>query len=257
MKKIFSKVPTFVLGAFVGVALTSATVVGAASYLKATVYNVNIVVDGKEAKLSDKPLNVNGKTYLPVRDTASALGYGVASVSSSKIELKSGATPSTGTSTSTPNNSTDNQTVNQTGNNNNTSKPNNSKGVYVKNLKETYSTDGKLDATKIREALNSGALDVNSQDEETGNTLLHYVILENNYEAYKAINRNALNVDIQNKNGETPLHTSVIEENDFYFGELINDKRADAKIKDKKGLLPIDHAEKNSSFQLFLKGYMM
>lgn len=242
MKKIFSKVPTFVLGAFVGVALTSATVVGAASYLKATVYNVKIVVDGKETKLSDKPLNVNGKTYLPVRDTANALGYGVSSVSSSKIELKSGTVPNTETNTV----SSSNSTGNQTGSNNNTSKPD-SKGAYVKNLKETYSTDGKIDATKIREALNSGNLDVNSQDEENGNTLLHYVILENNFSAYTAIKRNALNPDVQNKEGQTPLHTAVIQKNRFFLGEVLDELKADTSIKDNFSKAAIDYAEKGSS----------
>lgn len=108
-------------------------------------------------------------------------------------------------------------------------------------MKETYSTDGKLDATKIREALNSGKLDVNAQDEETGNTLLHYVILENNFSAYTAVKRNALNVDIQNKQGQTPLQISVTEKNIFFFSEL-KDLKADAKIKDSNGSLPIDYA---------------
>lgn len=252
MKKIFSKVPTFVLGAFVGVALTSATVVGAASYLKATVYNVKIIVDGKETKLSDKPLNVNGKTYLPVRDTANALGYGVSGVSSTKIELKSGATPSNGTNTG----SSSNSTGNQTGSNNNTSKPD-SKGVYVKNLKETYSTDGKLDATKIREALNSGKLDVNAQDEETGNTLLHYVILENNYNAYTAIKRNALNPDVQNNDGDTPLHTTIKAINVFFLSELIGDLKADAEIKNKENKKAIEYTKPGSSEEIELKVYMM
>ncbi|WP_106766449.1 stalk domain-containing protein [Paenibacillus faecalis] len=245
MKKIVSKVPTFALGLFVGVALTAGTVVGAASYLKATVYDVKIVVDGEEAKLTDKPLNVKGRTYLPVRDTANVLGYDVASVTSSKIELKESSTSSS-TSINNSGSKTDNAS--------NKGKSN-SKGVYVKNLRETYSTDGKLDASKIRADLNSGKLDVNSHD-EAGNTLLHYVILEDNFEAYKAINRNALNVDIQNKDGKTPLHTSVIEKNVFYFSELKNLK-ADATIKDKNGLLPIDYAQKNSIFELGLEAYMM
>lgn len=241
MKKLISKIPTFVLGTIVGVALTSATVVGAASYLKATVSNVKVVVDGKEAKLSDKPLNVNGRTYLPVRDTANVMGYNVTSATSSKIELNKAS--NTGT---TPSDKTDK------GSN---ASNNNGKGVYVKNLKETYSTDEKLDANKIRKDLDSGKLNINSQDEETGNSLLHYVIMEDNFNAYTAIKRNVLNPNIQNKEGRTPLHTAVIEKNSFYCGELL-DMKADAKKKDANGLLPIDYAEKNSAIELSLKTYM-
>lgn len=191
-------------------------------------------------------MNVNGRTYLPVRDTANALGYVVASVSSSKIELKSGATKTSS-----------NNTSDKTGSTNNTSKPSDSKGeVYVKNLRETYSIDGKLDATRIREALNNGSLDVNAQDEGTGNTLLHYVILENNFNAYTAIKRNALNVNIQNKEGQTPLHISVTEKNIFFFSEL-KELKANANIKDNSGSLPIDYAQKNSVIELGLEAYMM
>lgn len=250
------KIATFALGVVVGGALFSGVAVGAANYLKASIYNVKIVVDNKEAKLSDQPLNVNGKTYLPLRDTANALGYGVSSVTSSKIELKSGATPNTNTNTNTSPATATNTDSTSTNKSNGTNTSNN-KGVYVKNLEATYSTDEKLDVEKIKEALNSGKLDVNAQDEETGNTLLHYVVLENNYEAYKAIKRNALNPNVKNKEGKTPLHISVIEKNSFYFGELLTDMRADAKIKDNNGKLPIDYAEKNSSFQLHLEGYMM
>lgn len=239
MKKLLSKTPTFLLGLAVGVALTAGSVAGAATYLKASINNVKIIVDGKEAKLSDKPLSVNGRTYLPVRDTANALGYSVQSVTSSAITLKEGISEKVVTS------EPKSETV--------TSKS----AKTVENLRETYSTDGKLDPTKIREALNSGALDVNAKDEDTGNTLLMYVILDNNYEAYKAIKHNVLNADVQNNEGKTALHLSVINKNVFYFGELTGDLKADATIKDISGKQAIDYAAKGSAEQIELKIYMM
>ncbi|WP_336764960.1 stalk domain-containing protein [Paenibacillus sp. USHLN196] len=255
MKKMISKMSTFTLGLIVGVTFTGATAVGAATYLKATQSSVKIVVDGTQAKLSDSPLNVNGKLYLPVRDTANAMGYSVESVTSSQVSLKEGIAASSTTnsgSTGSNNSSSGTTTVTTPSNNNN----NSTSSKKVNNLKETYSTDDKLDAEKIRTALNSGTLGVNDQDNDTGKTLLMFVIEENNYEAYKAIKRNALNVDIQDKQGNSALHIAILESNVFYFGELL-DLKADATLKNKSGKRPIDLTEKNSSEQIMLKGYMM
>ena len=179
-----------------------------------------MIVDGTQAKLSDSPLNVNGKLYLPVRDTANALGYNVQSVTSTTVTLKEGSA-----STVSSNNNTDSASSNST-------KPTNSK--TVKNLKETYSTDDKLDASKIRVALDNKSLDLNSKDADTGNTLLHLAILENNFEAFKAIKRNALDPNIQNSQGDTPLHLAIKENSSFYLGEL-KDLKADANIKNNEG----------------------
>ncbi|PYY28371.1 stalk domain-containing protein [Paenibacillus illinoisensis] len=250
MKKLAAKLPTFLLGAVVGITLTAGTAVGAATYLKATQSNVKIVVDGSQAKLSDSPLNVNGRLYLPVRDTANALGYSVESVSSSKVSLKESTSDGNSTTTSSSNNASSG---------NNTINPNTNTivGKKVKNLKETYSTEGKLDADKIRTALNSGVLGVNDQDSTNGgNTLLMYAIEENNFEAYKAIKRNALDVNVQRDDGKTALMLSVINKNSFYFGE-INELKPDYLIKDNNGKQAYDYAEKNSSFQIGLKIYMM
>ncbi|WP_019420052.1 stalk domain-containing protein, partial [Paenibacillus sp. OSY-SE] len=209
MKKLITKTPAFLLGLLVGAILTAGTAVGAATFYKAMPMNIKVVVGENQAKLSESPLNVNGKTYLPLRDTASALGYSVQSVTSSEITLKEKAN------------------VDKEKNQKNTAKNDKTKTtiktVKMKNLKETYSTDGKLDAAKIKEALNNGTLDVNAQDSDTGMTLMHYVVLEDNYEAYKAIRRNDLNVDIPDNNGQTPLFLSVIDQNSFFFGELRDD----------------------------------
>lgn len=244
MKKLLTKLPTFMLGAIVGIAVTAGSAVGAAAYLKVTQSNVKIVVDGTQAKLSDSPLNVNGKLYLPVRDTANAMGYSVESVTSSQVSLKEN-TSSSSNSASMSNAEANNTTASQ----------NSAASKKVKNLQETYSTDGKLDAEKIRTALNNGSLDVNTQDSDSLNSLLHYVILENNYEAFKAINRNALNPDLQNSKGETPLHLAIQNENIFYFGEL-KKLKANPDLKDQSGKLAIEYADPKSSTYDSLKIYM-
>nr|WP_240464380.1 stalk domain-containing protein [Paenibacillus apiarius] len=232
------------LGLLVGAILTAGTAVGAATFYKAMPMNITVVVGENQAKLSDSPLNVNGKTYLPLRDTASALGYSVQSVTSSEITLK------------------EKTKVNVKKDQKNTAKNDKTKTtiqtVKIKNLKETYSTDGKLDAGKLKEALNNATLDVNAQDADTGMTLMHYVVLErNNYEAYKAIRRNELNVNIPDNNGQTPLFLSVIHENSFYFGELRDDLNADFMIKDSEGKQAIDYADKTSTYYRSLRAEMM
>lgn len=247
MKKMLSKVPTFMLGAIVGVTVTAGSAVGAATYLKATQSNVKLVVDGSQAKLSESPLNVNGKLYLPVRDTANAMGYSVESVTSTQVSLKESVTDSS--SVTSPTNNTPTTPSNPTNTNTTASKK-------VKNLKETYSTDGKLDATKIRTALDNKSLDLNAVDQDTGNALIHYVIEENNFEAFKAIKRNALNVNVQNSLGQTPLHIAILNNSSFYLGEL-KDLKANADLKDNNGSKPIDLAKKNSPNYISLEAYML
>ncbi|PIH57173.1 hypothetical protein CS562_22555 [Paenibacillus sp. LK1] len=240
------------LGAIVGVVATAGSVAGAATYFKATQSSVKIVVDGTQAKLSDSPLNVNGKLYLPVRDTANALGYSVESVTSSQVSLKEGTSTSQSTTNSNITNgqNSSNSITPSSSNNTTTSKK-------VNNLKETYSTDDKLDAEKLRTALNNGTLDVNSVDSVTGNSLLHLVILENNFEAYKAIKRNALDPNIQNNEKQTPLHLAVISNNSFFRGELLDNLKVDASLKDSNSKQAIDYTEKGSSDYYRLQIYMM
>ncbi|MGE7054951.1 stalk domain-containing protein, partial [Paenibacillus glucanolyticus] len=75
MKKRFSSVPAFALGAIVGVTLTAGTAVGAAVYLKAVPSPAKIVVNSSEVKLSEPPVVIQNKLYVPVRDFSEALGY--------------------------------------------------------------------------------------------------------------------------------------------------------------------------------------
>ncbi|MNB98291.1 hypothetical protein D3C75_455390 [compost metagenome] len=230
------KISTFSIGFLTGIAITVSGVAGAATYLKATPKTVKIVVGSNQKSV--EAMNVNNKLYVPVRDAGESFGYSVSGVTSSVVTFSEGAVDSsttTGTSTGS--------TANKTG------------GQYVEGLHDKYSTDGKLDANKIKVGLAAGEITVNAQEKESGNSLMHYVVIENNYYAYVAIKTSKLNVNLQNNEGQTPLHLAVINKNSFYFGEL-QDLQANPNVKDKNGLLPIDYAGDSTVFVTGLKSYM-
>ncbi|MEK4432980.1 stalk domain-containing protein [Paenibacillus sp. FSL M7-0802] len=227
MKK---RIPTFLAGAIFGVAVAVSGVAGASTYLKATLTPTKIIVDGEQAKLSDSPINVNGKAYLPLRDTASAMGYNVASASGSKIELVKGngtvSTPSSTPSATTTTKSEPSTAAVKSG----------GKTFNV----EQYAKGDKLDSEKIAAAIASGELTINSQD-ANGDSILHWVIRKNDYATYLVIKKNALNVNLVNSLGNSPLHESILDKNDFYLGELTNGTyKPNPNIKNKQGLKPID-----------------
>jgi FOG: Ankyrin repeat len=232
------KISIFSIGLLTGIVITVSGVAGAATYLKATPKAVTIDVDGKKASIS--AMNVENKLYIPVRDAAASFGYSVSSVTSSAVAFTEGKTVTTnsvGTGAGTVNTTT-------TG------------GQYVENLHGKYSTDGKLDAAKVKAGIAAGEITVNSQDKETGNSLLHYVVLEDNFAVYSIIKVNALNVNLQNNDGRTPLHLAVINERIFYLGEL-KDYKADPTIKDNAGKRPIDYADPKSTTYDSLFAYML
>ncbi|WP_311078309.1 stalk domain-containing protein [Paenibacillus polymyxa] len=244
MKK---RIPTFLAGAIFGVAVAVSGVAGASTYLKATLTPTKIIVDGEQAKLNDSPINVNGKAYLPIRDTASAMGYNVASASGGKIELvKSNGAVST-TPSSTPSATTTK------------SEPATSdvkQGGKTFNV-DQYTKGDKLDSEKIAAAIASGELTINSQD-ANGDSILHWVIRKNDYATYLVIKKNALNVNVQNNKKQSPLHEAIIDKNNFYQGELTGlTYKANPKLKDADGKMPIDYAAPNSTERDSLKIYMM
>ncbi|OMD10716.1 ankyrin repeat domain-containing protein [Paenibacillus odorifer] len=239
--KMLKKIPTFTMGLVLGITLTAGTAVGAATYLKATPKTMKIVVG--DSQKSVEAMNVNNKLYVPVRDAGNSFGYSVSGVTASTVTFAEGVTTnSEGTGTNTGNSNTASTKVG---------------GEYVQGLHDKYSTDGKLDAKKVALAIAAKEITVNAQDKETGNSLMHYIIIEDNFALYSVIKVNSLNVNLMNYEGKTPLHLAVINENRFYLGELQNEYRADAKIKDISGKLPIDYATKGTSTYNGLQGYMM
>ncbi|MGM1020008.1 MAG: stalk domain-containing protein [Bacillota bacterium] len=240
MKK---RIPTFLAGAIFGVAVAVSGVAGASTYLKATLAPTKIIVDGEQAKLSDSPINVNGKAYLPLRDTASAMGYNVASASGSKIELvKSNGTVPTPSSTPSAVTTTKNETTTAV-----------KQGGKTFNV-DQYTKGDKLDGEKIAAAIASGELTINSQDAATGKSLLMYVIEKDDYATYQIIHKNGLNPNLQDNEGNTALHYAVLTERNYYLGEL-KDMKVDANKKNKNGEKAID-ITKNSGDKDSLKVYM-
>ena len=85
----------------------------AASNLTATVTSLKIVVNGQEKTLSEKPVVINNKTYLPVRDIGTITGYrvdykgGVVSLDSVNSATSSSTVNQDNSSTSSTDSSTD------------------------------------------------------------------------------------------------------------------------------------------------------
>ncbi|RXZ78212.1 hypothetical protein EBB07_29600 [Paenibacillaceae bacterium] len=231
------KLPMFVAGTLFGLAISVGSIaVAANAELVAKVFNRKIVVDGKELKLEDKPLIINNKTYLPVRNIAEGLGYNV-TLNEKQIELKTKTV------------------VNNTTTNNDQSKVSNDKGEYVKDLNNIIKHEDKLDVNRIKSAIAANEFSINVQDKETGYSLMHYVVLENDFTLYSYLKANKANFELQDNEGRTPLHISVIEKNNLYFGELTNEFRVKTKTKDNYGKTASDYAEQNSTFFRALKNY--
>lgn len=239
------RIPTFLFGLGVGILVTASVSVGASNFVKATLLNTKVIVNGTEAKLNDQPISVNGRSYLPVRDTASAMGYSVASASGSKIELVEGVTSQSIQSTATAGTQSTKDDATPT-----VAKS----GGKIANLETTYAKGDKLDAQKIASDIASGILTVNSQDASSGKSLLMLVIEKDDYATYQTIHKNALNPNLRDNEGNTALHYAVLTERNFYLGEL-KGMSADPTIKNKNGLRPVDLV-KNNGDKIVLETYM-
>ncbi|MNW28322.1 Ankyrin repeats (3 copies) [compost metagenome] len=240
------KISTFIAGALFGVVLASAGVAGASTYLKATQLTTKVYVDGQEAQLSEKPVSINGRSYLPVRDTANAMGYSVASATGSKIELVQGGVSSSTTTTQPTSTKAEPTSTTKTG------------GSKIANLEQTYAKGDKLDAAQIAADIASGKIDLNVQDASTGKSLLMLVIEKDDFETYKVIRKNALKPDLQDANGDTGFHYAARSDSMFYLGALM-DMKANPNIKNRNGKLAIDLATREMGSILYgdLKGYMI
>ncbi|WP_098741708.1 stalk domain-containing protein [Paenibacillus sp. EZ-K15] len=248
MKKRFSSIPAFALGAIVGVALTAGTVVGAAVYLKAVPSHSKILVNGSEAKLTESPVVIQNKLYVPVRDFSEALGYQVGSVGADQI----GIIPKSSNGEAIPVGPTT---------------PSESEGApaqerpLVKNLGKLIEVNGELNMQKIYIVIAAGEAKLYSQDEATGNGLLHYLILNGDsslYDPFVQMDGKAgeLDYNLPNFDGQTPLHLAVIHKNDFFIDKLLNQHKVDASIQDASGKTALDYAEKDSKQYKTLTAYI-
>ncbi|MEC0210247.1 hypothetical protein P4H70_15015 [Paenibacillus ehimensis] len=232
------KIGIFAVGTFFGIALSITTGVFADStnLVTGVFSDFKIMINGKDASLENRIVNVEGSTFLPVREISNKLGYevqfneGVISLSNDgKKYLKaddSNVRPAPKTE--------ENKQV--------------SNSNIVKDLKTKYSKEGKLDAELVKKAIDSQEISPNAIDEKSGDTLLITVIKENNFPVYQVLKDNKVDPEIPNYlDGKRPIHTAVILKNDFYLSELTTAFKVKTQVKDNDGHLPIDYAEKGSS----------
>ncbi|MCM3271149.1 stalk domain-containing protein [Paenibacillus elgii] len=235
MKKLF----TFTTGIIVGAAIATAGSAFASNVLSGTVADFKILVNGNEKQLENKPVVIDGSSYLPVRAISGALGYDVQYEDSTKtISLANDGNKYLKTDDSNA------QPVGKTEDNKQVSN-----GNFVKELKGKYSKDGKLDAELIKKAIDSKELSVNAQDEASGDSLLIMAIKDNNFPVYQVLKDNKVDAELPNKEGKYPIHIATIVKSDFYTGELLNDFRVKVKVKDNSGKLPVDYTEAKSRFR--------
>ncbi|WP_010498409.1 stalk domain-containing protein [Paenibacillus elgii] len=237
----------FVAGVLVGAVVATAGSALAAQNetISATFAEFNILVNGEKASLSDKPVVIEGSSYLPVRAISNTLGYQVQYNGESRtISLANDGKKylETDDSNAQPAGKVeDNKVV--------------VNGSAVKDLKGKYSKDGKLDAELIKKAIDSKELSVNAQDESSGDSLLILAIKENNFAAYQVLKDNKVDPELANKEGKRPIHIAAILKNRFYISELTSHYKVDAKATDSEGKKAIDYIEKNSEVYDSLKPF--
>ncbi|GMX64373.1 hypothetical protein Elgi_36420 [Paenibacillus elgii] len=237
----------FVAGVLVGAVVATAGSALAAQNetISATFAEFNILVNGKQASLSDKPVVIEGSSYLPVRAISNTLGYQVQYNGESRtISLANDGNKYLKTDDSNA------QPAGKVEENKQVSN-----GNFVQDLKGKYSKEGKLNLDLIKAAIDKKEIQLNTQDEETGNSLVFYAIIENSYPVFDYLAKSGANLELQNKQGQTPLHIAVIEKSRFYMGQLTSEYRVNASIKDNDSKRPLDYTREGSSEYRSLEPY--
>jgi Copper amine oxidase N-terminal domain. len=231
MKRLTVLVSGLIAGIFIGV---SSVVVAANTDLVAKMFDRKIVVDGIALSLEEKPFIINNRTYLPLRELSEALGYDVIGVDSKQITLSS-------------------KTSNELGSSKNSKT--NVGSEYVNNLYLLISTDNKIDLEKVKNAVSSGEISINAQDQVTGYSLYHYAVIEKNSFLYTYLKENKANASLQDSNGKTPLHHAVLEESNIFMSLLVNELNVSTQIEDNEGKKPIDYTKENSINWRYLRNH--
>ncbi|MCM3273891.1 stalk domain-containing protein [Paenibacillus elgii] len=241
MKKLF----TFTTGIVVGAVIATAGSAFASNVLNGTVADFKILVNGNEKQLENKPVVIDGSSYLPVRAISGALGYDVQYEDSTKtISLANDGKKYLKSDDSNAQPAGKTQENKQVSN-----------GNFVKDLKGKYSKEGKLDAELIKKAIDSKELSVNAQDESSGDSLLILAIKENNFPVYQVLKDNKVDPELPNKEQQTPLHIATILKSSFYMSELTSILGVKTKVKDAFGKMPIDYVEKGTPEYSSLRSY--
>ncbi|GAA4881739.1 hypothetical protein GCM10023310_72260 [Paenibacillus vulneris] len=240
------KIGVFAVGAVFGIALSATTGVFAdSSNLVSGVFSdFKVKINGKDTTIESKIVNIDGSTFLPVREISNKLGYEVQFQDETISLSNDGKKYLKGDTIVQAQQPTKSEEPKQV-----------SEGNYVKDLKLKYSKDGKLNVDLIKEAIEKKELSVNAQDESTGDSLLILAIKENNFSVYQVLKDNGVDPELTNNEGKTPLHIAVINKNSFFMSELISHFRVNAKTTDKDNKKAIDYTEKDSIDYRSLKPY--
>jgi hypothetical protein len=233
----------FLIGLLVGIALSFSSVAFANNEeVKGIFASFRILINGKEIQLEQQPLVIDGSTYLPLRKISELFGYEVQYEDSTRtISLSNDGKKYLS-----------NLDKEEYSNLQSQDQPTNH---FVLDLKNKYSSNGKLNLDLIKEGIEKKELTLNSQDEETGDSLLILSIRENNYQVFNYLATNGANLELPNKNGETPLHIATFIKSGFYMSELLTTYRVNPEIKDNNNKRPIDYVDQKSDEYRLLRAY--
>ncbi|MCR8641556.1 stalk domain-containing protein [Paenibacillus sp. N1-5-1-14] len=232
----------YIIGFVCGALVFSATSAFASSSVTATLEKFNLLVNGEKKALDKQMITVDGSSYMPVRAISNMLGYEVQFDSSSEtISLANDGKKYI--------QSKEEVTKQED------KKPLNATGSYIKDLKQKYSKDDKLNVGLVKAAVTKGELTVNSQDEVSGDSLLILSIRESNSDIFLYLKENGVDPVLPNKEGKTPLHIATITKNGFMMDELLESFKVKSRIKDNDGKMPIDYTEKSEIEYSNLRGY--
>lgn len=223
----------FIIGFFCASAIF--ILMGASKTVTAVLGSYSIFVNGEKVQINAQPVNINGSVFVPLRALGEMFKYQVEYEAKTKgIYLSNNGEKYV---------------------NNIPSQESKSEKVVMKieNLKEKYSLNGKLNFEQIKKDIQDGKLDKDSQDAETGDTLVILAIKENNFPLFDFLAKNGADLEKANNNGETPLHVAVFVKSNFYVGQLVNNYKVNTKIQDNNKKIPFDYTEEDSVNWLLLK----
>jgi ankyrin repeat protein len=89
----------------------------------------------------------------------------------------------------------------------------------------------------FEKVVKDAAFNINEQNPETGNTLLHEAILANNEQRAKILIDHGANINIQNRKGDTPLHIAVLNDEKIMVKLLVKHS-ANIDVKNSQGETP-------------------
>lgn len=233
------KLKSFIAGVLFGISLLISTSVFASSQeISALITNFTFKINGQEVQFETQPIVYEGRSYLPVR-FVEELGFKVNFDNSTKtVEFINDDFEyvSKGVRTSIEGDEAGDKIVQV------------QDRILVDGLSTMFlNNEGKLDLERIKKAVESGEIHVDSQDSKTGETLTILAAKQNNYFVIQYMHSKGANLDLADFDGKTPVHHAVIENNLSALSGLVQDFGATPNLKDNNGLKPIDYTDSKFS----------